>query len=85
MPLSLVDRRVGYWFRNGDAGPLPIVGFHPLDLQERLLGGGEFGGIVAAWEEMTIGVGGHLDRGMPEAPLHRLDGQLQAAIRLSVD
>jgi hypothetical protein len=42
-----------------------------LDRQERLLGRREFGGVVSAREEMTVDVGGHLDRGVPEGGLAR--------------
>jgi hypothetical protein len=71
-----------------DAAPwLPWRRFflRPVSRQEGFLGAHHFGGGIAAREEMAVTIGRHLIRGVPEASLYFLDGQLQAAIRLAID
>src|SRR5262249_56145478 len=53
--------------------------------QECLLGGGEFGTIIATREQVTVGVGSHLDRGVAETGLHDFDRQFEPAIDAAVD
>jgi hypothetical protein len=41
---------------------------------EQLKAVGELGAVVGAGKQVTVTIRGHLDGGMPEPPLHDLDG-----------
>ena len=56
-----------------------------LARQEGALGSGKLGGGVSRRERVPVGIEGHLNRGMPQATLHDLRRELEAAIRLRVD
>ena len=50
--------------------------------EERCLGRSQLRAIIAAREQVAVGVGGHLDRGMPDPHLHHLERQFAVRIIL---
>src|SRR5262249_30427726 len=53
--------------------------------QECLLGGRKLAAIIAAREQVAVGIRGHLNRGVAKPSLHHLERQLEAAIDAAVD
>src|SRR5262249_14301166 len=49
------------------------------------LGCGQLGAVVGAREQVAVAIGRHLDRGVPEAALHELEGKLEPTIDTAVD